>query len=147
MSQRRENLLELPLVVPAPLVTTHAAACRDLFANRRRFAQFEHYLTGLVVLENKRRANSARCVLDSADKTKVSRCFSAADWDPRAVNERRIGYLPAQTRGQRQGKAPSALVRDDPLCAQVGSLFEHVDRHYHQGDGTDPLAHNPVTSL
>jgi hypothetical protein len=34
-----------------------------------------------------------------------------------------------------------------PLCEHVGSLFDSVDRHYHHRDGTDPLAHNPVTSF
>jgi hypothetical protein len=29
----------------------------------------------------------------------------------------------------------------------VGSFFDDVDRHDHHGDGTDPLAHNPVTSF
>jgi hypothetical protein len=64
-----------------------------------------------------------------------------------AINDRRLRYLLDQTRGQRQRKAGSALVLDDTLCAHVGSLFEHVDRHYDHSDGTYPLAHNPVTSF
>jgi len=139
--------MQVPLVAPAPLVSTHAAAFRDLFENRRQFAHFEHYLTGLMVLENKSMANMARCVLESADKTNLSRFFSDADWDPARVNARRIRYLLAQTRDQRQPKRVSALVLDDTLCEHVGSLFEHVDRHYNHGEGTYPLAHNPVTSF
>jgi len=139
--------MQLPLVGSAPLVSAHAAAFRDLFENRRQFAHFEHYLTGLLVLENKSMANIARCVLDSADKTNISRFFSEAEWDPGAVNDRRLAYLLDQTREQRQPKALSALVIDDTLCAHVGSLFEHVDRHYDHSEGTYPLAHNPVTSF
>ena len=139
--------MQLPLVAPAPLVRTHAAAFRDLFGNRRQFAHFEHYRTGLVVLENKSMANIARCVLESADKTNLSRFFSDADWDPARVNARRIRYLLAQTRDRRQPKKASALVLDDTLCEHVGGLFEHVDRHYNHGEHTDPLAHNPVTSF
>ncbi len=139
--------MQLPLVTPAPLVRTHAAAFRDLFGNRRQFAHFEQYLTGLMVLEHKSRANIARCVLDSADKTNLSRFFSEAEWDAAQVNDRRIRYLLDQTRGQRQPKAVSALVLDDTLCEHVGSLFDHVDRHYNHGDGTYPLAHNPVTTF
>lgn len=41
----------------------------------------------------------------------------------------------------------SLLVFDDTLCEHVGTLFDYMDRHYNHGDGTDPLAHNPVTSL
>jgi len=139
--------MQLPLVTPAPLVSTHAAAFRDLCGNRRQFAHFEQYLTGLMVLENKSMANIARCVLDSADKTNLSRFFSEADWNAAQVNDRRIRYLLDQTQGQRQPKAVSALVLDDTLCEHVGSLFEHVDRHYNHGDGTYPLAHNPVTTF
>ncbi|MDQ2830904.1 MAG: transposase [Chloroflexota bacterium] len=139
--------MQLPLVAPAPLVSTHAAVFRDLFENRCQFAHFEHYLTGLMVLENKSMANIARCLLESADKTNLSRFFSEADWDPAQVNARRIRYLLAQTRVQRRPKKTSALVLDDTLCEHVGSLFEHVDRHYNHGEGTYPLAHNPVTSF
>ena len=139
--------MQLPLVAPAPLVSTHAATFRDLFGNRRQFAHFEHYLTGLMVLENKSMANIARCLLESADKTNLSRFFSEADWDPAQVNTRRIRYLLDQTRAQRRPKKTSALVLDDTLCEHVGSLFEHVDRHYNHGEGTYPLAHNPVTSF
>ncbi len=139
--------MQVPVVAPAPLVSTHAAAFRDLFENRRQFAHFEHYLTGLMVLENKSMANIARCVVESADKTNLSRFFSEAAWDPAQVNARRIRYLLDQTRAQRQPKATAALVLDDTLCDHVGSLFEHVDRHYNHGENTYPLAHNPVTSF
>ena len=122
--------MQMPLIAPAPLVRAHAAAFRDLFENRRQFAHFEHYLTGLLVLENKSMANMARCVLDSADKTNIARFLAEADWDPATVNTRRLRYMLEQTRGQRQRKAGSALVLDDTLCPHVGSLFEHVDRHY-----------------
>ncbi len=139
--------MQLPLVAPAPLVSTHAAAFRDLFKNRCQFAHFEHYLTGLMVLQNKSMANIARCMRESADKTTLSRFFSEAAWDPAQVNARRIRYVLDQTRARRQPKKASALVLDDTLCEHVGSLFEHVDRHYNHGENTYPLAHNPVTSF
>ena len=122
--------MQMPLLAPAPLVRAHAAAFRDLFENRRQFAHFEHYLTGLLVLENKSMANIARCVLDSADKTNIARFLSEADWDSETVNTRRLRYMLEQTRGQRQRKAGSALVLDDTLCTHVGSLIEYGDRHY-----------------
>jgi hypothetical protein len=51
-----------------------------------------------------------------------------------------------ETRRQRRAAADAALVLDDTLCAQVGGLFAHIDRHYNPSAGTYPLAHNPVTS-
>jgi SRSO17 transposase len=138
--------MQLPIVAPAPIVTAHAAIFRDLFENRCQFQHFQHYLTGLIVLDNKSLANITRCVLESADKTNLSRFFSEAPWFQDRVNERRVEYLLQQTQAVRRPKADALLILDDTLCEHVGSLFDYVDRHYNHGEDTYPLAHNPVTS-
>ena len=138
--------MQLPIVAPAPLVTAHADVFRDLFENRRQFQHFQHYLTGLIVLDNKSLANITRCVLESADKTNLSRFFSEAPWFQEQVNDRRLTYLLHQTKAVRGPKADAILILDDTLCEHVGSLFDYVARHYNHGDDTYPLAHNPVTS-
>jgi SRSO17 transposase len=138
--------MQLPIVAPAPLVTAHAGVFRDLFEKRCQFQHFQNYLTGLIVLDNKSLSNITRCVLESADKTNLSRFFSEAPWFQEQVNDRRVAYLLQQTKGVRSPKADAALILDDTLCEHVGSLFDYVDRHYNHGDGTYPLAHNPVTS-
>jgi hypothetical protein len=139
--------MELPLVAPAPVVTEHAAVFRDLFENQCQFRHFQHYLTGLIVLPNKSLANMSRCVLNSADSTNVSRFLSEAPWHEQEVNRRRIRFMLQQTQPHRRRRRDSLVVIDDTLCEHVGSLFDHVDRHYNHGDGTYPLAHNPVTSF
>jgi hypothetical protein len=138
--------MQLPIVAPAPLVATHAAAFQDLFANRCQFQHFQQYLTGLIVLPNKSLSNIARCVLDSADKTNLSRFFSEAPWKEAEVNDRRITYLLTQTAPHQRAADASALSVDDTLCEHVGNLFEYVDHHYNHSDASYPLAHNPVTS-
>jgi len=138
--------MQLPIVAPAPIVAAHAEYFRDLFENHCQFEHFQRYLTGLIVLPNKAMANIARCTLDSADKTNLSRFFSEAPWFQAQVNERRLAYLQEQTAKVRRPPAESLLVFDDTLCEHVGSLFEYVDRHYNHADDTYPLAHNPVTS-
>ena len=138
--------MQLPIVAPAPIVTAHAAIFRDLFENRCQFRHFQHYLTGLIVLDNKSLTNITRCVLDSADKTNLARFFSEAPWFQDRVNDRRVEYLLQQTKAVRSPKADALLILDDTLCEHVGSLFDYVDRHYNHGDDTYPLAHNPVTS-
>ena len=138
--------MQLPIVAPAPLVTAHADIFRDLFENRCQFQHFQNYLTGLIVLDNKSLANITRCVLESADKTNLSRFFSEAPWFQERVNDRRLTYLLQQTQAVRGPKADAVLIRDDTLCEHVGSLFDYVDRHYKHGNDTYPLAHNPVTS-
>src|SRR6266478_2968753 len=139
--------MQLPIVTPAPLVTAHANVFQDLFENRCQFQHFQNYLTGLIALDNKSLANITRCVLESADKTNLSRFFSEAPWFQDRVNDRRLVYLLQQTKAVRSLKADALLILDDTLCEHVGSLFDYVDRHYNHGDGTYPLAHNPVTSF
>ena len=138
--------MQLPILEPAPLVASHAEVFRDLFENRCQFRHFANYLTGLMVLANKSMANIARCVVESSDKTNLSRYFSKEGWFAEQVNDRRIGYMLKQTKGVRLAKEQSLLILDDTLCEHVGSLFDYVDRHYNHGDQTYPLAHNPVTS-
>jgi len=138
--------MQLPIVAPAPLVSAHADAFRDLFENRCQFHHFQNYLTGLIVLDNKSLANITRCVLESADKTNLSRFFSEAPWFQERVNDRRLTYLLQQTQAVRGPKTDAVLILDDTLCEHVGSLFDYVDRHYNHGHDTYPLAHNPVTS-
>ena len=138
--------MQLPIVAPAPLVSAHADAFRDLFENRCQFHHFQNYLTGLIVLDNKSLANITRCVLESADKTNLSRFFSEAPWFQERVNDRRLAYLLQQTQAVRGPKTDAVLILDDTLCEHVGSLFDYVDRHDNHGNDTYPLAHNPVTS-
>jgi hypothetical protein len=139
--------MELPIIEPAPVVTEHAAVFRHLFENQCQFRHFQHYLTGLIVLPNKSMANIARCIRESADKTNLARFFSEAPWREDEVNHRRIRFMLQQTKPHRRRRRESLLAIDDTLCEHVGSLFDYVDRHYHHGEGTYPLAHNPVTSF
>jgi hypothetical protein len=138
--------MQLPIVAPAPLVSQHAEAFKDLFENQKQYRHFQNYLTGLMVLPNKSMANISRCILDSADKTNVSRFMSEAPWLQEQVNNRRLNYLNKETKSVRKPKAASALAIDDSLCEHVGSLFEYVDWHYDHADNGYPIAHNPVTS-
>ena len=138
--------MQLPIVEPAPVVLEHTRVFRDLFENCKQFRHFQNYLTGLLVLDNKTMANMSRCILDSADKTNLSRFFSDAEWFEHEINDRRIEYLLEQTEIQRGPAEDACLILDDTLCEHVGSLFEYIDRHYNHSDQTYPLAHNVVTS-
>ena len=138
--------MQLPIVKPAPIVTTHAEFFRPLFENQCQFRHFQNYLTGLMVLENKSLTNISRCILESADKTNLSRFLSQAPWSQEKVNNERIKYLLNQTANHRKTAQESYLILDDTLCEHVGSLFEYVDRHYDHCNNHYPLAHNLVTS-
>lgn len=138
--------MQLPIVQPAPIVTEHSSAFQELFKNHCQFNHFQNYLTGLIVLDNKTMANMTRCILDSADKTNLSRFFSEADWSAEAVNNERVAYLLQKTKNHRLSASKSVLPIDDTLFEHVGSLFEYIDNHYNHGNHSYPLAHNLVTS-
>jgi SRSO17 transposase len=128
--------MALPLIAPAPVVSDHAAVFRDLFDNQCQFRHVQHYLTGLMVLPNKSLAKMARCILDSADKTQLSRFLAEAPWREQEGNRRRIRFMLQQSMPHRRRHGDSLVVIDDTLCAHVGSLFDQVDRHDNHGDGT-----------
>ncbi len=138
--------MQLPIVAPAPIVSEHAEAFRHLFNDERAYQHFQHYLTGLIVLENKSLSNISRCTLESADKSNLSRFLSSAPWHPPVMNDTRIEYVLKQTILHRLNSAGSSFILDDTMCEHVGSLFEYIDRHYNHSNGTYPLAHNLVTS-
>lgn len=139
--------MQLPIITQAPLVEDYSTVFSDLFENHCQFDHFQNYLTGLIVLPNKSLSNIARCILDSSDKTNLSRFFSQAPWSEEDVNTRRIQYMLEQTQAYRSSKSNrGCLLIDDTLCEHTGSLFEFVDRHYNHCDHTYPLAHNLVTS-
>jgi DDE superfamily endonuclease len=139
--------MELPIVAPAPVVTDHAAVFRDRFDNQCQFRHCQHDLTGRIVLPNKSLANIARGILDSADTTNLSRVLAAAPWREDTVNRRRRRFMLQQTKPHRRRRPESLVVIDDTLCEPVGNLCDDVDRHDNHSDGTDPLAHHPVTSF
>ena len=138
--------MQLPLVAPAPAVVEHAEVFRDLCENQRQFRHFQHYLTGVRVLSNQSMANLSRCVLESADKTNLSRFFSEAPWEQERVTEQRSAYRLGQTAAVRGEVQRSCVIVDDTLCEHVGSLCEYGDRHDEHCEGRSPLGHNRVTT-
>ena len=70
--------MQLPIIKIAPIVAVHGPEFRDVFNNRCQYQHFENYVTGLMVLDDKSMANIARCIVESADKTNLSRFFSDA---------------------------------------------------------------------
>lgn len=138
--------MQLPIVSVAPLVLDHSEIFREIFENQKQYRHFKNYLTGLIALDNKSMANMARCILDSADKTNVSRYLSETSWREEELNDKRVSYMKEKTAPHQVRKAHSALLIDDTMCEHVGSLFEYVDQHYNHSTDQYPLAHNLVTS-
>jgi hypothetical protein len=90
------------------------------FENQCQFRHFQHSLTGLMVLPHKSMANIARCTLESADNTNLSRFLSEAPWPEAAVNRRRIGFMLHQTKPHRRRRRESLLAIDESAVRTRG---------------------------
>src|SRR5215207_5273501 len=101
--------MQLPIVSVAPIVLTHGENFRSVFANRKQFRHFQNYLTGLIALDNKSLANVARCLLDSADKTNLSRYLSEGTWQAKRLNDKRVSYMKSQTASIQKKATESVL--------------------------------------
>jgi SRSO17 transposase len=112
--------MELPIVAPAPVVTEHAEVFRDLLENQCQFRHVQHYLTGLIVLPNKSMTNIARCILDSADKTNLSRFLAEAPWREEEGNRRRVRFMLQQTKAHRRRRRESLVAIDESPVRACG---------------------------
>lgn len=104
--------MNVPIVEPAPVVLKYAEVFRDVFKDRRQFEHFRNYLTGLMVLDETSMSNIARCIVDSADKTNISRFMSESPWLGKKVNDVRIGMLLQETKPYSWPSDESALIID-----------------------------------
>jgi hypothetical protein len=113
--------MQLPLVTQASVVSQHASHFHELFQNSCQIRHFENYLTGLITLDNKTLSNMAHCILDSADKTNISRFLSEAKWQSSERNDKRIAYMLVQSFTKNViipslGKVRLVISFDNPSC-------------------------------
>lgn len=135
----------VPVLNHPPMVKNFAPYFRDIFANQPEFVHFQNYLTGLVVAERKNFSQISRCLITGADYTNIDRFMNNPLWDGIKFNTRRVELHYRQTLKVDPRKV-AAFILDDTLDEHVGSLFEHISRHYDHCDNSYKLARNPVTS-
>jgi len=135
----------VPVLQQAPVVRRYARNFKDIFANQPEYEHCKNYLTGLFVAERKNYAQMAACLVKSADATNISRFMSSDLWSGTEFNNRRIKLIYDRTQ-QLDAQQRGALLIDDTLDEHVGTLMEHIARHYDHCEGSYKLAQNPVTS-
>jgi len=135
----------VPVLHHAPVVRSYARNFKDIFANQPEYEHCKNYLTGLFVAERKNYAQIAACLVKGADASNISRFMSSDLWSGPAFNDRRVALISERTKhldAQHRG----ALRIDETLDEHVGTLMEHIARHYDHCEGSYKLAQNPVTS-
>jgi hypothetical protein len=135
----------VPVLHHAPVVRRYARNFKHVFANEPEYEHCKNYLTGLFVAERKNYSQMAACLVKSADATNISRFMSSELWSGAEFNDRRVELI--YDRSQKiDAPQRGALLIDDTLDEHVGTLMEHIARHYDHCEGSYKLAQNPVTS-
>jgi len=126
----------MPAILEIPRVVEDALdQFTDLFANEPQRRHFAEYLTGLMVAANKTVSGIQAEFAETTDQSCLNRFLTEVDWDPQALNARRLQWLQSDgsTRYDKQGviALDDVLIdHDGKLIADVGWFWDHAeDRH------------------
>src|SRR3990172_1962344 len=131
-------------LVEFPELILHYAPFFDGVFSEQAFIEFQRYISGLVVSENKTVEGINRLfVLESRNQSSLNRLLTASPFTRNMLNEKRLSLLASLPGTQMKPKGVFSL--DDTLLThygqhfeQIAYLFDHVERRY-------TWAHNLVT--
>lgn len=128
-------ILEIPTVIAEVMPQFD-----DLFANEPQRQHFAEYLTGLLVARRKTINSMSGEFAVSTDQSCWNRFLTDADWDPQAVNERRLELLQqdSATRYHEQG----VIAVDNVLIDHEGKLIEDVGWFWDHAEERHKIAHD-----
>jgi hypothetical protein len=124
------GIIEFPRVVEEAL-----DSFADLLPNEPQRQHFGEYLTGLFVAARKNVSAINREFARAGDQSCLNRFLTDADWDERAINQRRLDLLqedPA-TRYSDQGVIPidnTLIDHQGQLIEDAGWFWDHAEERY-----------------
>jgi hypothetical protein len=133
----------LPLVEFPELVQHYAPYFADVFS-AEAFIEFERYISGLIVSENKTVEGINRLfVTESRNQSSLNRLMTQSPFSMEALNQARMNVLASQpeTRLKRDG----VLGLDDTLLIHYGQEFEQIANLFDHVTGTYVWAHDLLT--
>ena len=132
-----------PLVEFPELVQHYASFFAEVFS-AEAFVEFQRYISGLIVSENKTVEGINRLfVLESRNPSSLNRLLTESPFSLEALNRARLGLL-ASLPGT-QIKPKGVLGVDDTLLAHYGQEFEKIAKLYDHVSKTYVWAHDWVT--
>ena len=123
----------MPGIVEFPQVVQDAMAqYGDIFANECQRRHFAEYLTGLMVAERKTVLGINSEFAQTTDQSCLNRFLTDAQWDPAALNHRRLEELQKDpsTRYSDQGVIAidnTLIDRDGLLIPDAGWFWDHAE--------------------
>ena len=132
-----------PLVEFPELVQHYAPYFKDVFS-AEAFIEFERYISGLIVSENKTVDGINRLfVIESRNQSSLNRLLTESPFSLEALNQARLTLL-ASLPGTRM-KPKGVVSVDDTLLTHYGQEFEQIAKLFDPATGTYVWAHNLVT--
>jgi hypothetical protein len=132
----------LPLVDIPDIVQHYAPFFASVFSPKA-FQQFQRYVSGLIVSENKTVEGINRLfVLDVRNQSSLNRLLTESPFSVDAVNQARLALL--QSLPGTEMKPKGVLSVDDTLLAHYGQHFDHIAYLYDSAQKCYVWAHNLV---
>lgn len=132
-----------PLVEFPELVRHYAPFFKDVFS-AAAFIEFERYISGLIVSENKTVDGINRLfVVESRNQSSLNRLMTESPFSLAALNQGRLGIM-ASLPGTRM-KLKGVLGVDDTLLTHYGQDFEQIAKLFDHVTGSYVWAHDLVT--
>jgi hypothetical protein len=115
---------------------------KDLFANEPQRQHLAEYLTGLIVAQRKTVNAMSGEFAASTDQSCWNRFLTEADWNPQALNERRLQFLQEDpsTRYHDQG----VIAIDNVLTDHDGQWIEDVGWFWDHAEERHKIAHDDL---
>ena len=132
-----------PLVEFPALVQHYAHFFEDVFSPQA-FLEFQRYISGLIVSENKTVEGINRLVVhESRNQSSLNRLLTKSPFSLEQLNRKRLAMLASlpETAIKRSG----VFSLDDTLLAHYGQQFENIAYLYDHSQGKYVWAHNLVS--
>ena len=132
----------LPLV-EIPQIVQHYAPWFEAVFSAEALVQFQRYLSGLIISENKTVDGINRLfVIESRHQSSLNRLLTESPFSEAALNRQRLALLNS-LEGTRV-KPEGVLSVDDTLLTHYGQHFDEIAYLYDPADGRYTWAHNLV---
>ena len=133
----------LPLVEIPELVQHYAPFFADVFS-AEALIEFERYISGLIVSENKTVEGINRLFMtESRNQSSLNRLLTESPFSLECLNEARMKVLASQP--ETHLKRDGVLGLDDTLLIHYGHDFEQIANLFDHVSGTYVWAHDLVT--
>jgi hypothetical protein len=114
----------LPLV-EFPEIVRHYSPCFESVFSTEALVQFQRYLSGLIVSENKTIEGINRLfVFESRNQSSLNRLLTASPFSEAALNQQRLALL--NSLAGTQVKPKGVLSVDDTLLSHYGQHFDEI---------------------